>query len=185
MSMHHDPGAGTQNQGNSLGTRPIIRQSKYFRQYESGNATKSLLGMSNLTWDTEKTEGCFAGRRVHSEYSQRGYAQQKFSAELKKKQQTDHEIKQLRQRQHYIQQQQYALQQQPEQQTTILIQQLEQQQYNQQQQRQNDALDVLISSSPKPSPTRVGSNPLSQQNYTNTKPQDSRWETTSSSYGRF
>ena len=35
--------------------RSSIRQSKTYRQYESGNAIKSMLGMDHLQWDTSKT----------------------------------------------------------------------------------------------------------------------------------
>ena len=35
--------------------RSSIRQSKTYRQYESGNAIKSMLGMDHLQWDTNKT----------------------------------------------------------------------------------------------------------------------------------
>jgi hypothetical protein len=90
--MHHDSSAGSQNQGNSLGTRPIIRQSKYFRQHESGNATKQLLGMSHLAWDVNQCEGAFKGHRTHddndrmNDYGQGGAstAQQKKNADKKR-----------------------------------------------------------------------------------------------------
>jgi len=68
MSMHHDASAPSQNQGNSLGTRPVIRQSKYFRQYESGNATKSLLGVGHLAWNEDKVEGAFKGVKTFDPY---------------------------------------------------------------------------------------------------------------------
>jgi hypothetical protein len=62
---HHNPLAGTQNQGNSLGDRSCIRQSKLFRQYESGNGVKGLLGASHLAWNTDMQEGAYAGRKVY------------------------------------------------------------------------------------------------------------------------
>ena len=62
--MHHDPSFGNMNQGNSLGNRPVIRQSKYFRQYESGNETKALLGQSNLIWKTDVVQGVFNGQNA-------------------------------------------------------------------------------------------------------------------------
>lgn len=61
---HHDPMSSTQNQGNSLGSRSCVRQSKLFRQYESGNSIKSILGTPNLCWQTNTKEGAYAGQRV-------------------------------------------------------------------------------------------------------------------------
>ena len=66
MAGHwHDPSAATQNQGNQLGTRPCVRQSQLFRQNESGNTMKSLLGSSHLQWDTKHTQGAYAGRPAY------------------------------------------------------------------------------------------------------------------------
>ena len=60
MAGHwHDPSAATQNQGNQLGSRPCVRQSQLFRQNESGNTMKSLLGSSHLQWDTKHTQGAY------------------------------------------------------------------------------------------------------------------------------
>ena len=59
---HHNATAGTQNQGNSLGDRSSVRQSKLFRQHESGNTMKGLLGTSHLSWRTDQTEGAYAGK---------------------------------------------------------------------------------------------------------------------------
>ena len=66
MANHyHDPAAGTQNQGNMLGGRACIRQTKFFRQYESGNDVKALIGgPGHLQWDTNKKEGAYAGQPV-------------------------------------------------------------------------------------------------------------------------
>ena len=65
MSAHHRPGASIET-GNSLGTtRSVVRQSQRFRQNESGNAMKSLLGQDNLAWDTENKQGVFAGQAAH------------------------------------------------------------------------------------------------------------------------
>mmetsp|Transcript_2042 Transcript_2042/g.3679 ORF Transcript_2042/g.3679 Transcript_2042/m.3679 type:complete len:163 (-) Transcript_2042:32-520(-) len=162
MSMHHDSSAPTQNVGNSLGSRPVIRQSKYFRQYESGNATKSLLGMSNLQWDTEKTEGCFSGGRVHDEYRREAAAHDEYLQLMQSQSQgqTDAELLQLQQRQHYVQQQQQYEQPQPN------------------NNKNRDALDVFISShSPPPQRPQKPQKPEPQN--------DSRWQTTSQSYGSF
>ena len=66
MAGHwHDPSAATQNQGNQLGSRPCVRQSQLFRQNESGNTMKSLLGSSHLRWDTRHTQGAYAGRPAY------------------------------------------------------------------------------------------------------------------------
>ena len=48
MAHYHNPTALTQNQGNSLGTRSCVRQSKFYRQYESGNQLKELFGQNHL-----------------------------------------------------------------------------------------------------------------------------------------
>lgn len=57
-------GGGIEN-GNRLGNRPVVRQSKIYRQNESGNAMKSLMGHDDLSWDTEKQQGVFAGQSVY------------------------------------------------------------------------------------------------------------------------
>ncbi|KAJ1485726.1 hypothetical protein T484DRAFT_1792436 [Baffinella frigidus] len=57
----HDANAGTQNQGNHIGTRSCVRQSKLYRQYESGNSMKDLMGHSSLAWNPNKKEGAYAG----------------------------------------------------------------------------------------------------------------------------
>lgn len=65
MSGHrHNPNASTQNQGNSLGDRPAVRQSKLYRTHESGNNMKSLLGTSHLSWDENRQQGAYQGRPV-------------------------------------------------------------------------------------------------------------------------
>ena len=51
---YHDMSVGSQNQGNKLGDRSCIRQSRLYREYESGN---NLLGTSNLKWNPNKKEG--------------------------------------------------------------------------------------------------------------------------------
>lgn len=61
---HHNSNAGTQNQGNSLGDRACVRQSKLYRQHESGNDVKSILGTDHLRWDTERQEGAYKGQQV-------------------------------------------------------------------------------------------------------------------------
>lgn len=59
---YHDPRGASQNVGNHIGTRSSVRQSKLFRMYESGNATKALLGQQSLQWDVERKEGAYKGR---------------------------------------------------------------------------------------------------------------------------
>ena len=67
MAGHwHDPSAATQNQGNQLGSRPCVRQSQLFRQNESGNTMKSLLGSRHLQWDTKHTQGAYDGRPAYA-----------------------------------------------------------------------------------------------------------------------
>ena len=65
MAHYHDPQAGTQNQGNSLGTRSCVRQSKLFRQYESGNDVKGLLGQAAIQWDVNRKQGAYDGAPVY------------------------------------------------------------------------------------------------------------------------
>ena len=49
---------------NKLGARPVVRQSKIYRQNESGNAMKSLFGQDHLAWDTSQLQGDFKGQSV-------------------------------------------------------------------------------------------------------------------------
>ena len=65
-------GSHTQNQGNTLGNRACIRQSKLFRQYESGNTMKDMLGCgsNNLNWNINKTEGVYKDRNVYDHNAQ-------------------------------------------------------------------------------------------------------------------
>ncbi len=66
MSGHrHNPSAATQNQGNSLGDRACVRQSKLYRVHESGNDVKALLGTAHLCWDTNQKQGAYAGHKVY------------------------------------------------------------------------------------------------------------------------
>jgi len=62
QGAYHNPGAASQNLGNHIGTRSCVRQSKLFRMYESGNATKALLGQQSLQWDVDRKEGAYRGR---------------------------------------------------------------------------------------------------------------------------
>lgn len=56
------------NRNNVLSSdRSCVRQSSLFRQYESGNSVKGLLGTPNLCWNTQMKEGVFAGQRAHDE----------------------------------------------------------------------------------------------------------------------
>ena len=69
-SAYHDASAGSIERGNALGDRSSVRQSRYFRQYESGNNVKSLLGTDNLRWDVDQKEGAFSGHSVYDGASQ-------------------------------------------------------------------------------------------------------------------
>ena len=61
-SATHHSGSGDQNRGNSIGTRPTVRQSKLFRRHESGNAMKDILGSGETTrWDENKMQGGYSG----------------------------------------------------------------------------------------------------------------------------
>ena len=61
MSGLHDSSI---ERNNVLGDRSCVRQSRYFREYESGNNVKALLGTENLCWSTTKKEGVFDGHTV-------------------------------------------------------------------------------------------------------------------------
>jgi hypothetical protein len=61
----HDPHAHGIEVGNTLGDRSSVRQSRYFRQYESGNAVKGLLGTPHLQWDETKKQGAYEGHTVY------------------------------------------------------------------------------------------------------------------------
>ena len=51
--------------GNKLGSRPVVRQSKLYREHESGNTMKALFGHDHLSWKTEEQEGVFTGQGVY------------------------------------------------------------------------------------------------------------------------
>ena len=69
-SAYHDSTSGSIERGNALGDRSSVRQSRLFRQYESGNAVKSILGTDNLRWDTNQKQGVFAGHSVYDDKAQ-------------------------------------------------------------------------------------------------------------------
>jgi hypothetical protein len=50
--------------GNSLGCRPVVRQSKLYREKESGNTMKGIFGQDHLSWKTNEQQGAFAGHGV-------------------------------------------------------------------------------------------------------------------------
>ncbi|KEG08605.1 hypothetical protein DQ04_06821010 [Trypanosoma grayi] len=54
----------TQNQGNTLGDRPCVRQSRLYREHVGGNAMKELMGQDGLKWDTTQTQGVYAGGKA-------------------------------------------------------------------------------------------------------------------------
>jgi hypothetical protein len=51
--------------GNKLSQRPVVRQSKLYREKESGNAMKGIMGQDNLAWNTQEQEGVFSGQGVY------------------------------------------------------------------------------------------------------------------------
>lgn len=51
--------------GNKVGDRPCVRQSKIYRERESGNAMKSLFGQDHLSWKTGEQQGAFDGQGVY------------------------------------------------------------------------------------------------------------------------
>ena len=108
----------TQNQGNQLGDRPCVRQSKLFRQHDAGNAMKDLMGHSHLNWKTDVQEGAYAGKRVFDHNAPNSYS----SPQQQQPQQQSRQQPQQQQYQQAPQQQQY--QQAPQQ------QQYQQQQYH-------------------------------------------------------
>eukprot|EP00667_Euglena_gracilis_P015347 EG_transcript_15966 len=57
-------GGELQNVGNQLSNKSCVRQSKYYRQYESGNAIKALLGHDQLLWDVNHRQGVWDGMPV-------------------------------------------------------------------------------------------------------------------------
>ena len=61
---------GSIERGNRLGSRPVVRQSKIYRELESGNQMKGLLGRDNLAWDPSQQEGVFQGQTVYDMSSQ-------------------------------------------------------------------------------------------------------------------
>ncbi|CAD7925383.1 unnamed protein product [Amoebophrya sp. A120] len=65
----HDPRFASQNLGNSLGNRSCVRQTKFFRMYESGNTMKDLLGHSSLHWDFNQKEGAYKGQPIEDPYA--------------------------------------------------------------------------------------------------------------------
>ena len=58
---HHNDASLTQNQGNHVGDRPCVRQSRTYRAHNGGNAMKDIMGQGNLAWDTENMQGAYTG----------------------------------------------------------------------------------------------------------------------------
>ena len=61
----HDITHASANTGNTLGERSSVRQSKLYRLYESGNATKDLLGSGHLQWSTTRKQGVYEGHDIY------------------------------------------------------------------------------------------------------------------------
>ena len=55
---------------NKVAERPVVRQSKLYREKESGNAMKGIFGQENLQWNTEQQQGVFSGQGVFDAASQ-------------------------------------------------------------------------------------------------------------------
>lgn len=72
MSFGSPGGSGSIENGNRLGARPVVRQSKFYREGNSGNAVKDLLGQGDLAWDLNQQEGAFAGHPMY-DGRQQGY----------------------------------------------------------------------------------------------------------------
>uniref|UniRef100_A0A7S1CG63 Uncharacterized protein n=1 Tax=Bicosoecida sp. CB-2014 TaxID=1486930 RepID=A0A7S1CG63_9STRA len=64
MSHFHDPGASSQNSGNVLGSRPSVRHTRLFRERESGNAMKCILGTPNLVWEVDPSASAYDRSRA-------------------------------------------------------------------------------------------------------------------------
>lgn len=66
MSGHRHLGGPslTQNQGNVLGERPCVRQSRLYREHNGGNTMKELMGQGDLKWDTTCVQGAYAGGKI-------------------------------------------------------------------------------------------------------------------------
>lgn len=79
VGMSHVPGASTEN-GNVLGTRPVVRQSRLYREKESGNAMKAAMGHDTLKWDTEALQGVFAGQGVYDGETEKRHERTKPAA---------------------------------------------------------------------------------------------------------
>ena len=142
MPGHHWGGSAgqTQNQGNQLGDRPCVRQSRINREHMGGNAMKEMLGQDSLKWNTNAQEGAYAGRNVWSQDNgYNGNNQQQQQQQQQQAPPPQQQQQQMQQQQQYQQQQnQQPLQnfsQQPQQQQQQQ-QQMEQQQPPQQQQQQ-------------------------------------------------
>ena len=79
---HHNDAGLTQNQGNHVGDRPCVRQSRTYRQHNGGNTMKDIMGQGNLNWDTNNMQGAYAGaahpgnndggQQVHGQQYQQG-----------------------------------------------------------------------------------------------------------------
>ena len=99
----HDPAAGGLEVGNMLGDRSCVRQSRSFREYESGNNVKGLLGTGHLAWDVHKKQGAYEGATV---YDAREQQPPQFLQQGEQRQQKPPQLQQPPQAQWQQQQQQ-------------------------------------------------------------------------------
>ena len=58
-------GGDTQNQGNVIGDRPCVRQTRTGRDHEGGNRMKDILGQSDLKWNIDEAQGAYHGHKVY------------------------------------------------------------------------------------------------------------------------
>ena len=55
----------TINQGNIIGDRPCVRQSKLYRKYDSGNPIREALGHEKINWDVNQQQGAYKGLGIY------------------------------------------------------------------------------------------------------------------------
>ena len=130
-------GAGmTQNQGNVLGDRPAVRQSRLFREHDSGNAMKDLMGSGETKWKTDQQEGAYAGRALYDHNAPGNRTKPQGQSQQYHQQQEPQHQQQQQQHQQQYQQQNLQQDQQQDQQQGWQLDQLQQQQAQPQQQQQ-------------------------------------------------
>ena len=61
---------GSIERNNKLNDKPFTRQSQLYREKESGNGMKGVLGHDHLAWDPNRQQGAFEGQSVYNAKSQ-------------------------------------------------------------------------------------------------------------------